>query len=89
MTTPISITYGLGGYDPDAPDNNVVEEKRLDGTDVVKLDAKGVEIERRDATEAELAADNPAPDLETLVQELVARVDALSIKVDAPIDAPL
>ena len=30
---PISITYGLGGYDPTKPNNNIVEEIDIPDTE--------------------------------------------------------
>lgn len=61
-------TYGLGGYDPDAPDGNVVDEREVEVPDLPpsaedrivalesRLDAVAALAEKANATATEVAA---------------------------------
>lgn len=66
------VTYGLGGYDPDAPNGNVVEAweieiETVEGTDssgnpveVDVAEVKAVELKVDDAGDLEIKADGRA-----------------------------
>lgn len=84
MSRALSITYGIGGYDADLPNDNLLEVVELtDDGQVVTRDGSGTVLEQRPATPAELAPAQSAPADDTAalrqqVSELRAQLDALT-----------
>lgn len=78
--------YGIGGFNPQAPNNNLIERHDL-ATGVTRWDSDGNVIEQRTLTADEIAALTPPPVVATPDEKITAAVEALAALdgIEAPV----
>lgn len=68
-------TYGIGGYDPDKPNNNIVEERIIDDPPPAPLDPVGA-LATLLAVTGTLTVEDAANAVRLLPADLVAEAEA-------------
>ena len=72
------VTYGLGGYDPDKPNNNIVEERIIDDPPPAPLDPVGA-LATLLAVTGTLSVIDAANAVRLLPADLIAEAEAWAV----------